>query len=100
MAAAESSTNPNLSKLSYESGVSQPAVKEFFNILEDTIGAEVDCVIDLGTLVIPLEIKSSAFVTQSEIKGLKSFLHDYHKIARKGYVITMEGIGRKCLPII
>lgn len=170
LAAVESGTSPNLFKLSNESGVSQPAVKEFYNILEDTLiveriepylknsrkrilsssryyffdlgvrnalarlplnpdlvnaqkgalfehavileiirrvralnknykicywrtsaGAEVDCVIDLGASVIPLEIKSSSFVTQSEIKGLKSFLNDYHKIAKKGYVITMGG---------
>jgi len=170
LAAAESGTNPNLFKLSNESGVSQPAVKEFYNILEDTLvvervepylknprkrilsssryyffdlgvrnalarlplnpelvnaqkgvlfehavmleiirrvralnknykicywrtsaGAEVDCVIDLGASVIPIEIKSASFTTQSEIKGLKSFLNDYPKIAKKGYVITMGG---------
>lgn len=170
LAAAQSGTNPNLFKLSNESGVSQPAVKEFYNMLEDTLvvervepylknarkrilsssryyffdlgvrnalarlplnpelvnaqkgilfehavmleiirrvralnknykicywrtsaGAEVDCVIDLGASVIPIEIKSASFTTQSEIKGLKSFLHDYPKIAKKGYVITMGG---------
>lgn len=170
LAAVESGTSPNLYKLSNESGVSQPAVKEFYNILEDTLviervepylkssrkrilsssryyffdsgvrnvlarfpltadlvntqkgvlfehavmleiirrvktlnknykicywrtsaGAEVDCVIDLGNRVIPVEIKSSAFVTQSEIRGLKSFLSDYGKIAKQGYVITMGG---------
>ncbi|TRZ96003.1 ATP-binding protein [bacterium] len=170
LAAAESGTNPNLLKLSNESGVSQPAVKEFYNILDDTLviervepylknarkrilcspryyffdlgvrnvlarlpltpclvntqkgvlfehavmleiirrvkvlnknykicywrtsaGAEVDCVIDLGSSVIPIEIKSSSFVAQSEIKGLKSFLSDYKKIARRGYVITLRG---------
>jgi predicted AAA+ superfamily ATPase len=168
LAAVESGTNPNLRKLSNESGVSQPAVKEFYNILEDTLiiervepylksarkrilsssryyffdlgvrnvlarfpltgdmvnmqkgslfehavmleiirrvktlnrsykicywrtsaGAEVDCVIDLGDRVIPIEIKSSAFVAQSEIKGLRSFLSDYRKIAKHGYVVTM-----------
>ncbi len=168
LAAVESGANPNLCKLSNESGVSQPAVKEFYNILEDTLvvervepylknarkrilsssryyffdlgvrnvlarfplasdlvntqkgilfehavmleiirrvkvlnknykicywrtsaGAEVDCVIDLGSSVIPIEIKSSSFVAQSEIKGLKSFLNDYRKIAKHGYVITM-----------
>lgn len=168
LAAVESGTNPNLLKLSNESGISQPAVKEFYNILEDTLvvekvepflknarkrilsssryyffdlgvrnvlarfplaselintqkgilfehaimleiirrvnvlnknykvcywrtsaGAEVDCVIDMGSRVIPIEIKSSSYVTQSEIKGLKSFLSDYSKIAKHGYVITM-----------
>ena len=168
LAAVESGTSPNLCKLSNESGVSQPAVKEFYNILEDTLvvervepylknarkrilsssryyffdlgvrnvfarlpltpdlaraqkgilfehavmleimrrvkvlnknykvcywrtsaGAEVDCVLDLGGRVIPIEIKSSSFVAQSEIKGLKNFLNDYGKIAKHGYVITM-----------
>jgi uncharacterized protein len=170
LAAAESGTNPNLCKLSNESGVSQPTVKEFYNILEDTLvvervepylknarkrilsssryyffdlgvrnvlarlpltpglvntqkgvlfehavileiirrvrvlnknykicywrtsaGAEVDCVVDLGGSVIPIEIKSSSFVAQSEIIGLKSFLNDYGKAAKHGYVITMGG---------
>ena len=170
LAAAESGTNPNLCKLSNESGVSQPAVKEFYNILEDTLviervepylknarkrilsssryyffdlgvrnvlarlpltsglvntqkgvlfehavmleiirrvkvlnknykicywrtsaGAEVDCVIDMGSSVIPIEIKSSSFIAQSEIKGLKSFLSDYAGAAKHGYVITMGG---------
>jgi len=170
LAAVESGTSPNLRKLSNESGVSQPAVKEFYNLLEDTLviervepylknarkrilsspryyffdlgvrnvlarfpltanlvntqkgvlfehavmleiirrvkilnknykiyywrtsaGAEVDCVIDLGSHLIPIEIKSSSFVVQSEIKGLKSFLSDYKKAAKHGYVITMGG---------
>ena len=52
-------------------------------------GAEVDCVIDLGSSVIPIEIKSASFVAQSEIKGLRSFLSDYHKMAKLGFVITM-----------
>ncbi len=168
LAAVESGANPNLRKLSNESGVSEPAVKEFYNILEDTLvvervepylknarkrilsssryyffdlgvrnvlarfplvpdlvnvqkgilfenavmleiirrvkilnknykicywrtsaGAEVDCVIDMGSRVIPLEIKSSSFVAQSEIMGLRSFLSDYGKVAKHGYVITM-----------
>lgn len=170
LAAVESGTNPNLRKLSNESGVSQPAVKEFYNVLEDTLviervepylknarkrilsssryyffdlgvrnvlarfplapdlvnaqkgilfenavmleiirrvkalnknykicywrtsaGAEVDCIVDLGSRVIPIEIKSSSFVAQSEIKGLKIFLDDYGKMATHGYVITMGG---------
>lgn len=170
LAAVESGTSPNLLKLSNESGVSQPAVKEFYNILEDTLivervepflknarkrilsssryyffdmgvrnvlgrfpltpnlinaqkgilfehavmleiirrvkalnknykicywrtsaGAEVDCVIDLGDRVIPIEVKSSSFVAQSDIKGLKIFLNDYGKMAKNGYVITMGG---------
>jgi predicted AAA+ superfamily ATPase len=168
LAAAESGTSPNLSKLSQESGVSQPAVKEFYQLLNDTLiiarvepylknarkrilsspryyffdlgvrnvlarlpltrelintqkgrlfehavmleiirrvralnkdfkicywrtsgGAEVDCVIDMGASVIPVEIKSSSYVAQSDIKGLKIFLSDYGKAARQGFVITM-----------
>lgn len=168
LAAAESGTSPNITKLSNESGVSQPAIKEFYNVLEDTLivervdpylknsrkrilsssryyffdigvrnsiarlplgketintqkgilfehavmleiirriralgknykvcfwrtsgGAEVDCVIDTGTFVIPIEIKSSKFVALSELKGLKIFLTDYKKSAKHGYVITM-----------
>ena len=168
LAAAESGTTPNLTKLSNESGVSQPAVKEFYNLLVDTLivekiepylknarkrifsssryyffdigvrnsiarlpleretinaqrgtlfehavmleiirrvralgknykicfwrtagGAEVDCVIDMGALAIPIEIKASKIVAPSELKGLKSFLADYKKSAKHGYVITM-----------
>ncbi|MBI5798736.1 MAG: ATP-binding protein [Candidatus Yonathbacteria bacterium] len=168
LAAAESGTSPNITKLSNESGVSQPALKEFYQILEDTLvvervepyrknarkrilsssrfyffdigvrnalarlplsdntvnaqkgilfehavmleiirrvralnknyrvcfwrtsgGAEVDCVVDLGTSVIPIEIKASRIVSPSEIKGLKNFLVDYKNIATEGYVITL-----------
>ncbi len=169
LAAAESGTSPNLTKLSNESGVSQPSIKEFYRVLEDTLvmervdpylknsrkrilsspryyffdigvrnslarlpldenainaqkgtlfehavileiirririlnknykvcfwrtsgGAEVDCIIDLGNTVIPIEIKASKFVALSELKGLKIFLSDYEKIAKLGYVITMS----------
>jgi len=169
LAANESGSNPNLRKLSNESGVSQPTVKEFYNILEDTLvvervdpylknarkrilsspryyffdlgvrntlarlplapetvnaqkgllfehavmleiirrirvlnksykvcywrtsgGAEVDCVIDTGKSVIPVEIKSSSYVSHAEIKGLQSFLDEY-EAAQRGYVITMGG---------
>lgn len=168
LAAAESGGSPNLTKLSNESGVSQPAVKEFYRILEDTLivervepflknarkrilsssryylfdigvrnvlarlpldltllnaqkgvlfehavmleiirrvktlnrnykicywrtsaGAEVDCVVDMGNTVIPIEIKSSSYVAASDIIGLKNFLSDYKTIATHGYVITM-----------
>ena len=168
LAACESGTAPNYTKLSQQSGVSQPAIKEYYQILEDTLviekiepflksarkrifaspryyffdlgvrnalarlpfaketinaqkgvlfehavmleiirriralnknykvnywrtsaGAEVDCVIDLGQNVIPIEIKSSRNVSISDIKGLKIFLDDYKNIAKEGYVITM-----------
>ncbi|MFH1259492.1 MAG: ATP-binding protein [Elusimicrobiota bacterium] len=175
LAAVESGTSPNLAKLSNESGVSQPTVKEFFNLLEDTLvvvkvepfltrarkrilsspryyffdlgvrnvlarfpltanlinaqkgilfehavileitrriralnksyrvcywrtsaGAEVDCIIDMGEKVIPIEIKSSSYIPLSEIKGLTTFLEDYKSIADHGYVITM-GIRKEKL---
>lgn len=40
LAAQESGTNPNLTKLSLESGVSVPTIKEFYSILEDTLVVE------------------------------------------------------------
>jgi predicted AAA+ superfamily ATPase len=168
LAANESGTSPNLTKLSMESGVSIPAIKEYFNLLEDTLivervepylknarkrllsmpryyffdlgvrnalakmplrrelvntqkgvlfehavileiirriqllgedykvcywrtsgGAEVDCVIDLGHEVIPIEIKASRKVAPSELKGLFNFLDDYTSAAKKGYVVTL-----------
>lgn len=174
LAAAESGTSPNLTKLSNESGVSVPAIKGFYQVLEDTLvvervepylknarkrilsspryyffdlgvrnalarlplekntinaqkgtlfehavmleiirrvkvlnvqyrvcfwrtagGAEVDCVIDMGNAVIPIEIKSSSSVMESELKGLKNFLRDYSDKASRGYVITFGGKKEK-----
>src|SRR3989339_1690490 len=168
LAANESGTNPNFTKLSNESGVSQPAIKEFYRILEDTLvvhrvdpylknarkriltssryyffdlgvrnvlshltldhrlikaqkgllfehavileiikririlnksyqvyywrtsgGAEVDCIIDLGDRLIPIEIKATSNVSLSEIKGLKIFLEEYKKLVDIGYVVTL-----------
>lgn len=40
LAAVESGTNPNLSHLSQESGVSVPTIKEYYSILEDTLVVE------------------------------------------------------------
>jgi len=168
LAAAESGTAPNFRKLSNDSGVSQPAIKSYYQLLVDTMvaervepfirnsrkrifssaryylfdigvrnslarlnlndqlinaqkgilfehavvlelirrirlsgnkiklyywrthaGAEVDCILDFGQTVVPLEIKSSRQVMRSEIKGLHSFLREYSRIARHGYVVTM-----------
>jgi predicted AAA+ superfamily ATPase len=168
LAANESGTSPNLSKLSMESGVSAPAIKEFFRLLEDTLvvervdpylknarkrilsssryyffdlgvrnslakmplskelintqkgdlfehavvleiirriralnknykvcywrtsgGAEVDCVIDLGQKVIPIEIKAGKRTSPSELRGLSSFLDEYKSVADEGLVVTM-----------
>lgn len=168
LAALESGTSPNLSKLSNESGVSAPAIKEFYSLLSDTLiaervepylknarkrimaspryyffdigvrnaiaklpleqrlvnaqkgvlfehlvileiirriralgknyavnywrtsaGAEVDCVIDMGGKAIPIEIKFSKNVRESDLGGLKSFLNSYPGVAKVGYVITI-----------
>lgn len=174
LAATESGTSPNLTKLSNESGVSAPSIKEFYRILEDTLvieridpflrnsrkrilsspryyffdigvrnalarlpfspnlinaqkgvlfehavileikrriralnkdyklyywrtsgGAEVDCIIDLGDEVIPIEIKSSKTVSLSELKGLVSFLNQYKNLVKQAYVIVPEGRKEK-----
>ncbi len=168
LAANESGTNPNFTKLSMESGVSAPAIKQFFNLLEDTLvmervepylknarkrilsssryyffdigvrnalakmplsselfntqkgvlfehavilelisrcraldkdykvcywrtsaGAEVDCILDLGQKVIPIEIKAGKKVRLSDIRGLSIFLEEYAGVADSGYVVTM-----------
>jgi len=174
LAAQESGTNPNLTKLSLESGVSVPTIKEFYNILEDTLvvekvepylknarkrilsspryyffdlgvrnalarapltenllnvekgklfehavileiirrirslnlgykvyywrtsgGAEVDCVIDTGAEVIPVEIKSGEKVRLSELKGLVSFIETYKKLVKRAYVVTKGRLPEK-----
>lgn len=48
-------------------------------------GAEVDCVIDTGEQIIPIEIKASASVRLGTLKGLAHFLDDYG--VEKGFVI-------------
>lgn len=168
LAAAESGNNPNLTKLSNSVGVSSPAIKEYYNILEDTLivdridpyiinarkrivanpryyffdlgvrnilarltldnnlinaqkgilfehaviqeilrririlnknykvyywrtyyGVEVDCIIDTGAKLIPIEIKAHSRISQNDISGLVSFMDEYKEKATKGYVITM-----------
>ena len=167
LAAQESGTAPNFAKLSMEAGVSAPAIKEFYNVLEETLvaervdpylknarkrmlrsaryylfdlgvrnslarlplteelinsqkgvlfehavvlelirriralgkdyrvcywrtasGLEVDCVIDTGSDVIPVEIKSSAHVRLADVPGLIAFLREYPKQARQGFVVA------------
>jgi len=167
LAAQESGTSPNYTKLSNEAGISVQTIKNYFQLLSDTLvieivepflrnarkrilatpkyyffdlgvrnalarwplsgnmanaqkgtlfehfvmleiirrvralnknykvnywrtsgGAEVDCVIDFGGEVIPIEIKSSSKVGIGELKGLKNFLEEYSEIAKIGYVIT------------
>jgi hypothetical protein len=167
LAAQESGTSPNLSKLSNESGVSVPAVKEFYSVLEDTLvvervepylknarkrlfsspryyffdlgvrntiarlplsaglvnaqkgvlfehfvlleiirrvralgrnyrvnfwravsGAKVDCVVDTGSKLIPIEIKSGEKVGPKDLTGLRSFMAEYPGLAKEAYVVT------------
>ena len=167
LAAQESGTAPNFAKLSMETGVSAPAIKGFYNVLEETLvaervdaylknarkrilsssryymfdlgvrnslarmplteelinsqkgvlfehavmlevirrvralgndyrvcywrtssGLEVDCVIDTGAGVIPVEIKASAHVRLGDVPGLTAFLREYPKQAQRGYVIA------------
>ena len=167
LAAQESGTAPNFAKLSMESGVSAPAIKEFYNVLEETLvaervdaylknarkrilktaryylfdlgvrnslarlpltselinsqkgvlfehvvmleiirrvrslgknyrvcywrtasGLEVDCVVDTGAGVIPIEIKSSAHIRLADLSGLTAFLKEYPKQAQQGFVIA------------
>lgn len=174
LSAVESGTSPNFSKLSQETGVSQPAVKEYYNLLEDTLiveriepyllnarkrilssnryyffdigvrnalarlplstelvnaqkgklfehavilelirrtrvfnrnhkiyywrtsyGVEVDCIIDTGSELIPIEIKSSPHVYMSDLNGLNTFIKDYSKKVKAGYVITYGGKKEK-----
>jgi predicted AAA+ superfamily ATPase len=168
LAARESGTAPNLTKLSMESGTSVTSIKSYYEILEDTLvvervepylknarkrllatpryyffdlgvrnavarlplepgliaaqkgllfehavmlelirrvralrrnyrvhfwrtagGAEVDCVIDTGNHVVPIEIKAARRVRVSDVAGLVRFLGEYRSVARQGYVVTM-----------
>jgi predicted AAA+ superfamily ATPase len=168
LAALESGTAPNTTKLSKESGVSVPTIKQYFSVLEDTMivervdafvknarkrvlsssryyffdmgvrnalarlplvpqilniqkgvlfehavmlelirrirlmktnhkvyywrtssGAEVDCVIETHDELIPIEIKSSANISSSDLTGLRSFISDYGKKVKKAFVVNM-----------
>ncbi len=174
LAARESGSNPNLTKLSLESGVSVPTIKEYYSILEDTLvvekitpylknarkriltspryyffdlgvrnalarvplteelvnadkgrlfehavilelirrirarnldytvhywrtggGAEVDCVIDTGATIIPIEIKATAKVTMASLRGLMSFLDTYKRKVKQAYVVTTGRMPEK-----
>ena len=58
-------------------------------------GAVVDCIVDMGEKVIPIEIKSGKSVRLSDLKGLTNFLADYLKAAKQGYVITQGDYPEK-----
>jgi uncharacterized protein len=179
LAAQESGTNPNFTKLSMETGVSVPTIKEFFNLLEDTLvvekvgpylknarkrilksaryyffdigvrnalarvpltdelvnaekgklfehavilelirrirslnedyklyywrtagGAEVDCVIDTGVSLIPIEIKASSRVSLSDVNGLLSFIKSYKGQIKQAYVVTNGKVPEKLSDMI
>lgn len=174
LAANESGTSPNFTKLSLESGVSIPTIKQFYSLLEDTLvverldpylknarkrilsspryyffdigvrnalskmslsenlinsqrgilfehavvlelvrririsgenyklyfwrtggGAEVDCILDLGNKVIPIEIKASDKITPSDTRGLSIFMDEYKEASDVGIVVTMKGKPQK-----
>jgi predicted AAA+ superfamily ATPase len=167
LAAQASGTNVNLTKLSWESGVSVPTIKEFYSLLHDTLivervepyiknagkrilasprhyffdlgvrnalarvpltenllnsekgtlfehavvleiirrirtsgldyrvyywrtsgGAEVDCIIDTGSSLIPVEIKAGSRAAPSAPRGLVNFMKEYAAQCIHGYVIT------------
>jgi hypothetical protein len=50
-------------------------------------GAEVDLIIDEGSRLLPVEIKSSATPSRAMAKGIESFRKDFGKKSAKGYVI-------------
>ncbi len=179
LAAHDSGGNPNHAKLSSDSGVSAPTIKEFYNLLVDTLivekvdpylknarkrilktpryyffdigvrnvlarvpltdelinaqkgklfehavileiirrirslnedykvyywrtsgGAEVDCIIDTGTLLIPIEIKASAKVSLSDLSGLRSFMESYSDQIEHAYVITNGRVPEQLSPNI
>jgi hypothetical protein len=58
-------------------------------------GAEVDCVIDTGSTIIPVEIKSGSKVILSELRGLSSFIETYKEKVSHAYVITNGRIPEK-----
>ncbi len=168
LAALESGTSPNFTKLSKESGVSSPTIRQYYSVLEDTLivervdpyvknarkrvlsssryyffdtgvrnalarlpltpellqvekgrlfehavilellrrirllrtnhnlyywrtsgGAEVDCVLETHNELIPIEIKSTAQVSQRDLTGLRSFLADYGEKVTRAFVVTM-----------
>ena len=172
LAAEESGTSPNLTKLSGESGVSGLTIKKFYHILEDTLlvekvepfvkkarkrvlktprhyffdigvrnalarrplteelikvergtlfehavileiirrlralqmdskiyywrtkgGVEVDCIIDAGFELIPIEIKANTRVSIGELRGLVSFIKTFSEEVRKAFVITNGRVG-------
>ncbi|MFH1538802.1 MAG: ATP-binding protein [bacterium] len=50
-------------------------------------GAEVDIVVDTGTELVPVEVKSSATPNRSMARSIEIFCRDFENQASKGYVI-------------
>jgi predicted AAA+ superfamily ATPase len=63
-------------------------------------GAEVDCLVDLGKQVVPIEIKAGRKVALSELRGLQNFLSDYPNLAKEGLVVTQGDRPEKLTPKI
>jgi predicted AAA+ superfamily ATPase len=55
----------------------------------------VDCVIDTGSTIIPVEIKSGSKVILSALRGLSSFIETYNEKVSHAYVITTGRIPEK-----
>lgn len=58
-------------------------------------GAEVDCVLDCGDRVVPIEIKATAHVSRCDASGIAAFLAEYPKVASHGYVVTDGEVPEK-----
>ena len=50
-------------------------------------GTEVDVVVDIGTALMPIEVKLSATPHRSMAKGIEAFRHDIGARAARGYVV-------------
>jgi len=77
-----------------------PATSETGSIFRKTFlldGAEVDCVIDTGSSIIPVEIKSGSKVILSTLRGLSSFIETYKEKVSLTYVITTCRVPEKLL---
>lgn len=79
----------------FETAVLAEIVKTFRNRGEDpkvyfwrtSAGVEVDIIVDVGTRLIPIEVKLSATPNPSMAGGLISFRKDFGKKAPQGYLI-------------
>ncbi|GJQ60736.1 MAG: ATP-binding protein [Candidatus Scalindua sp. AMX11] len=63
-------------------------------------GAEVDCVIETGALLIPIEMKASSRVTLSDVRGLLSFINSYEGKTEQVFVVTNGRVSEKLSDMI